>query len=45
MRRLFEKPTVADTAARIEELLVEEIQGLSDEEVEGQVQAPTASVV
>jgi acyl carrier protein len=38
IRRLFEQPTIAATAALIEELLIQEIQGLSDEEAEAQMQ-------
>lgn len=40
LRRLFDARTIADTAEVIEEILIAEIEVLSDEEVEDQLHAP-----
>ena len=36
LRTLFEKPTVAELALKVEEMLIQEIENLSDDEVEAQ---------
>ncbi len=46
LRELFEESTVTALAARVEDILIEQIEGLSDEEAEQQMRpaAPTAGV-